>query len=252
MVYESIKDFLSRNKTLDNVNYCCCNIGSIEFAHNLILSAKNTNFPITFFALDKDSSDYMSNYCDVVNYYTGCKFKLPNTKNIDSEYCEWSTQSFNYINWCAWEIALEILNKGKSLIKLDTDIIVKRNFELELIDSLNADNFDFLFQEGGDGLCAGFSTIHFKSFEKLKNIFSHKTLKKYDYENIPDQRILRSMVKDKTINVKLLSNEKYPNGNYYYNNHVKLDTMCNIIHFNCVVGKHNKISQFKKFGYWYL
>lgn len=250
MVYKSIDFFLDATTT-SNVNFCCSNFGAIEFAHNLIENCKQIGFPIYFFAIDEASSKYMSKYCDVINYYEGLNHKLPITENLSSQYNAWSTKEFNTLNWCGWEICMDILSSGRSAMKLDTDIFIKNNFEKDILNELNPNEFDILIQECQKNLlCAGFSLTHSSSYKKLKNIFCHDKLTEYDYNNIPDQRILRNMVQDKIINIKLLSKDLYPSGYWFYRNYEKINDSCNMIHFNSVVGKDNKISTMKKFGYW--
>ena len=253
MIYSNINDFLN-DRAPSNISFCCSNFGAIDLALNLVESCKKNAFPIFFFAIDPQASDYMSDYCDVINYYGGINHKLPITQNLSTKYSEFDSKDFNSLNWCGWEIAMDILASGRSAMKIDTDIVVNRNFEKEMLDMLNPNEFDLLVQEGRAGkLCAGFSVIHPKSYSKFKNIFCHKTLVRYNYFNRPDQVILRSMVMGKRIKIKLLDRNLYPNGGYYFDHHESIDSICNIVHFNCLLGGlKEKMDHMKRYGYWYL
>jgi hypothetical protein len=253
MVYSNINDFIDDGAP-NHINVCCSNFGAVDLALNLVQSCKKNGFPIFFFAIDPKASDYMSDYCDVINYYGGIHHKLPITQNLETEYSAFASKEFNALNWCGWEISMDILASGRSVMKTDTDIVVNRNFEKEMIDMLNPNEFDLLVQEGQGGeLCAGFSAMHPKSYDKFKNIFCHKTLTRYDYDNLPDQQILRLMVKDKTIKIKLLDRNLYPNGGYDFDHYKSIDSISNIVHFNCLLGgKEQKINVMKEYGYWYV
>jgi hypothetical protein len=253
MIYSNINDFLNEGAP-DNVNFCCSNFGAIDLALNLIDSCEKNGFPVFFFAIDERSSNYMSDYCDVINYYEGIKHKLPITQNLSTKYSAFGTKDFWSLNWCGWEISMDILASGRSAIKMDTDIVVNRNFEKDMLEMLNPNEFDLLVQEDIRGmLCAGFSAMHPQSYDKFKNIFCHKTLTRYDYDNRPDQQILRSMVEDKTMKIKLLDQNLYPPGQYYFDHYESIDSICNIVHFNWLPnGKQQKINVMKKHGCWYL
>ena len=253
MIYSNINDFLNDGAP-SNINVCCSNFGAVDLALNLVQSCKKNNFPIFFFAVDRQASDYMSDYCDVINYYEGIRHKLPMTQNLNTKYSAFGSKEASALYWCGWEVAMDILASGRSVMKIDTDIVVNRNFEKEMIDMLNPNEFDLLVQEGQDGqLCAGFSAMHPKSYDKFKNIFCHKTLLRYNCDNLFDQQILRLMVKDKTIKIKLLDRNLYPNGGYYFEHYKSVDSICNIVHFNCLLGgQEQKTQLMKKHGYWYL
>lgn len=253
MVYNTISDFLDQT-TSKNVNYCCSNFGGTRLAHNLIESARDLQFPIVFFALDEKSSEYMAQYCDVVNYFNGVSHKLKITENLTTEYSLWRTPAFNALNWPCWEIALDILASGRSIIKLDTDIVIKQNFQNELIDQLQPNQFDFIFQKAiRNGLCAGFCAIHPSSYRKLSFIFSEQNLLQYDYFNIADQRILRAMVLKEEIKIKYLDQLLYPTGLNFYRNYESIINTCKLIHFNCIAdGESAKIKKMIEHDCWFL
>lgn len=253
MIYKNIKLFLEKYPR-DSVNYCCSNFGGIDLARNLIQSCKRLDFPIVFFALDEDSSERISDHCDVVNYYEGVAHKLNITKNLTSEYSFWSTPEFNALNWPVWEIALDILSSERSVIKLDTDIVVKQNFEENLLSRLDAQEIDFIFQEGQPNLlCAGFCAIHHESYPIIKKIFNEDYLLSRDYFNICDQKILRSLVDENIINIELLNRDEYPNGEWFYNHYKEIIDTCKIIHFNSIAaGKQAKIKKMIKHDCWFI
>jgi hypothetical protein len=251
MIYANI-DFFMEQYPSTSVNYCCSNFGGIKFAENLVRSCNLAKFPIVFFGIDNQSSSHMSKYCDVVNYYEGVSHKLKITKNLKSTYSCWGTPEFNALNWPCWEIALDILSSGRSIIKLDTDIVVRQNFEKELLNQLDPISFDFLFQEDVCNLlCAGFCAIHHKSYSTIKQIFKEDFLSKQGYPNNCDQKILRSLVDKKIINVKLLSGDQYPSGKSFYDQHKKIKDHCKLIHFNWIPsGKKDKIKKMKDHNCW--
>lgn len=253
MVYNNVPAFLEQYSE-NNVNYCCSNFGGIEFAANLVKSCNLVCFPIVFFALDEKSSIYMRKYCDVVNYYKSDSNKLKITRGITSGYSRWGSKKFNALNWPAWEIAVRILSSQRSVIKLDTDIFVKRNFQQDILGELDFEHFDYLFQNDiRNLLCAGVCGIHHLSYSTVKKIFSEDYLSSLDYFNSNDQQILRYLVREKEIKIKLLDKNLYPSGRWFYKHHEKIRDRCNLIHFNWITtGKESKVSKMKGHDCWLL
>ena len=42
------------------------------------------------------------------------------------------------------------------------------------------------------------------------------------------------------LSMQKLSKDLYPNGSYWYENSPSIDRICNIIHYNCVVGQDER------------
>jgi hypothetical protein len=236
--FNDINSFVDLYKH-DHVNYCYCNIGGIELAVNLVKSSNLQKLPIVFFALDKESIGKMKGLCDVVDA-SNLGY------DIHSNFLNYNTPEFNWICFAKYYIAKPILESGRTLTYLDTDIVVKNNFQADILNQLNKNQDHLLIQSNHEDLpCAGFFSLS-PSFDKdIINLFLTQ-----DKPEIHDQDFLRPLIAQNKVKSTLLDKDLYPNGGWYYRHSERIDKTCKIIHFNCVIGKNTKISKMKEYGYY--
>ena len=148
------------------------------------------------------------------------------------------------------KIIHQALQNFKSVIYLDGDIVIKKNFLNHL--SHYEKDYDLLIQDDKNPkkphieyLCAGFMKINSNT----------KTVSFFDSKNISKEMIMTGLHDQQYINEnknKLnyfkLPLDLYPNGAHFYLNHDSIDPY--IIHFNYVLG-NEKRKLMKKYGEWY-
>jgi len=236
--FNSINEFISEYKD-NHVNYAYCNIGGIELASNLVKSCRLQDFPIVFFAVDKESLNKMRGLCDVVD-----ASRLG--YGAHANFLKFNTPEFNWICFAKYHIAKPILESGRTLTYLDIDIVVKNNFQEDILNQLNKDQDHLLIQSNHEDLpCAGFFSLS-PSFDKdIINLFLTQ-----DKPKVHDQDFLRPLIAQNKVKSTLLDKDLYPNGAWYYKHSERIDKTCKMIHFNCVIGKGCKIDRMKSYDYW--
>lgn len=226
----------------DHVNYCCCNIGGIELAINLVKSCNLQKLPIVFFALDKESLGKMKGLCDVVDA-SHLKY------DIYSDFLNFNTPKFNWISFARYHIAKPILESGRTLTYSDIDIVVKNNFQADILNQLNQNKDHLLIQGNHHGKpCTGFFSLSPSFDQNIIKLFLEQA-----EPDVHDQDFLHRLIypsSQKKVNFTLLDRDLYPNGRWYYNHSKRIESICKIIHFNCVIGKDTKISKMKEYGYY--
>tara|TARA_R100000008_G_C3582469_1_gene169572 strand:- start:1412 stop:2161 length:750 start_codon:yes stop_codon:yes gene_type:complete len=246
MKYPDIKNFLL-NYPFSHVNLCYTTIGGLGLAENLMISAERVNFPIVLFALDDETYHQASGSYDTVRVHSG-----PRSLNHHYRY---NSPGFKEISWARWSICNEILKSGRSLIYLDTDIVVKKNFQEELL-SLHHQfpQIELFAQSPPTNYCLGFYSIPSRAQKSIEYHFCHPFPAQNDYSSYDhDQHFLNTVIAQKgNLQSKGLDRDLYPNGRHYYNDSSRIDPTCNLIHFNCVIGKERKIEKMRKYGYWSL
>jgi len=243
VVYNNIDVFLSEYKR-DNVIYCYGNYAVSDLVRNLIVSANGVGMSIVLFALDKKISDEMSDVCDVVNHFDD---------NVDPcKYYIIGGREFNDIMWQGWLIGTDILRSGRSYIYVDVDIVVRKNFESEMLQNFMCCKYDCLVQFNGKNACTGFYSMI--PNDRTVDLFTIEFLIANKYlRHEGDQSFFNYVIpKKKLLSVKFLNRDRYPNGAYYYENYESIDDVCNIVHFNCIHEYNNKISKIKEHGLWRL
>lgn len=240
MNYENTHDFLD-NYTKDNVVFCYGNNAVVDMIRNLVMSAHCVRLDVVVFALDEKVVESLDGLCDTVKYFDG-------SVGAD-EFCKFGTAEFKKITWQCWIIGNEILRSMRSYIYLDVDIVVKENFEEELLQKFEGDD-DCIIQSNGKNACAGFYALI--PTERTVDLFTKKFLETHEYENYPDDQVFFNKIvyKCELLNVKFLDRDEYPNGGYYYENHEKIDDTCKMIHFNGITGYETKVKKMKKHNYW--
>ena len=237
--FNDINSFVDLYKH-DHVNYCYCNIGGIELAVNLVKSCNLQKLPIVFFALDKESIGKMKGLCDVVD--------VSNLGyGIHSEFLKYGTPKFNWICFAKYHIAKPIPESGRTLTYLDTDIVATNNFQADILNELNQNEDHLLIQSNHKDLpCVGFFSVSPSFDQNILNLFINQINPTQN-----DQSFLHQLLSQKKVKLTLLNKDLYPNGAWYYKNPKKIDSICKIIHFNCVIGEDAKILKIKKYGYWF-
>jgi len=219
------------------------NKGYIKYTTNLLNSIKKNNIDmdVEVFAMDKYSFNYFKNYGKKTYLIEGIeskKFLKQNSKDFGA----YMIQKLKIIH--------SALLENESVIYMDGDIVVKKNF-LNHINNYSKE-IDLLIQDDKNPkkpnieyLCAGFMKIN----------SNNKTLNFFDIKNISNEKIMTGLHDQQYINEnksKLnflkLPLDLYPNGAHYYLNGQKIDPF--IIHFNYVMG-HEKKRLMKKYNEWY-
>ena len=243
MVYEDIGSFLNAN-TDDVVCFCVGTGGCASLASNLVGSAGAAGLPVVLFALDPAMADALQNDCDVVMHDTGSK--------VDpSKFYEYGSRRFREVIYQELLIGNELLEHGKTLVCMDVDVVVKKDFRKDILRLHEAfPHDDSLFQSNGKGCCAGFYSI--KPTKNSVGLFTQKFLDDNNYLSygLQQQFLNNRVFKKNLLSVQLLDRDAYPNGAHYYKNAERVDPVCKIIHFNCIVGEKKKINRMKKYGYW--
>lgn len=174
-------------------------------------------------------------------------------KELLNEDCPGDFQQFREGEWN--KVMLQKMNiihkeisKGENVIYTDGDIVWLNNrFQKDFLNRL--DDNDILFQndmqnDTDDGqLCCGLMCV--KSNETTRGLFD---ISKIKTEEFKCDQIFFNDNKDKFTYDKMPL-KKYPNGQYYWNNHSKLNPYG--IHFNYVIGNIKK-DFMKQFNYWFI
>ena len=197
--YNSLDEFIKNFKS-DIVHFTFCNKGGINLAINLAKSCKRVNLPLVFFGLDIDSIRELKKYAITVNNINDNKYRLDISRGFKSSQAKFKSNEFAKLMWIKYEIGKAILNSNRTIIHLDIDIVVKKNYQKHLLDYFKKDNnLDGLFMSDPNevnGLNAGFFAIHKKAKEKFLKIYSEEFLLKNNYKNLEmmDQEFLNKVV----------------------------------------------------------
>jgi hypothetical protein len=171
-------------------------------------------------------------------------------------------QEFNNSNWSGMmfykvEAIYKSLLNNNFVCYTDGDIVFENKVFMDYLHQ-NISDHDILFQDEffENDICAGFMFI--KSNENTLRIFNPENVLQHKKENsdsskIPygvcwnDQYYLNQLKNSNQINYKKLPLDLFPNGRYYYYNHVHSPYL---IHFNWVIG-NEKIDKMKYYNKWY-
>jgi len=236
-VYENIETFLDQYPR-KIVTFCVANNGVSKMTLNLIKSCIKVNEPIVVFSIDKKITKYLSNYCDVVNYYTG--------KKSSSAY-QYESDDFKEVAWYRYFIINKILERKKLIIYIDVDIVINKPFSKYISKELKS--CECVIQTNGRNCCTGFFAI--RSTENTRGYFSESNMQKKNYLSYLDQDFFNEQIYNrKRFDIKLLERSLFPNGRFYYENATNVSDKCILIHFNCIVGYHLKINKMKYYNKW--
>lgn len=250
MIYSCIEDFLNDNND-HLVSYIVSNFGGLTLVKNCLFSAQKNNVKIVLFALDQEIADeieyFFNSNIDIVLYLANLK------KNFTYTYgsFEWIDIVYN-----RYFIAHRLMKEGRNIVYLDTDVIINKNYILDIKERLRNNNI--IIQSNGKNCCTGFFAM--KAVPRLINFFNKKQMEKKEYEKYggnggpSDQKFFNHYIGEnmKDFNCVLLDRDLYPNGQHYYDNHLVIEEKCFIIHFNCMQGEQKKIKRMKLYNKFYI
>ena len=255
VVYENIKLFLDKNND-KNINFCVSNNRIHDMVKNLIISCKKNNIKIVLFALDEIIIKNLKNDCDIVKYYNldfSDKIFNKNKKIDANKNYVFGTGDFRDVVNQRFFIANEILKKNKFCTYLDSDLVIQKNFEDNVSKKFkeNPEVDCFMQLAWKNYFCTGFFSMRPNNKNKKLDYKFFKDNKYYRFKH--DQEFFNDVIiRNNIINVKPLEQDLYVHGNDYYENNVKYDNKCVLIHFNCVKGMNEKIRKMKQYKKWYL
>ena len=246
--FNSLKEFIE-NYESDIVHFCVANSGGAKLAKNLAKSCKKHNIPLVFFGQDIKSLKKLSNYAITVNNIKDNEFRLDICKDYSSNFALFGTEEFKKLAWLRYEICKAILDSNRTAIYLDTDIVIKKNYEANILNYFHeCDNLDGVFQsEIGEEICSGFFAFNKNSKEKVKKIFSEDFLSKNRYQSFSapaDQGFINKVLLKKNnelLNIQKLPLDYYPNGYWWYKYHKNISKNTMLVHYNYIVGDFRKI-----------
>ena len=170
--------------------------------------------------------------------------------NNNTEFEVYKKKKWSLIMHAKFDIITDCLKTHDYVCFTDGDIVFHNPKFLDNL-LLLAQNYELLIQnDAGPGCqraaCAGFMFL--KSNEKIKYLFDPERTRAQCYEDslYEDQTYINSILKQ--IKFKLLSQEDYPNGAYFYSQVPKNPSL---VHFNWIVGNEKK-DKMKEAGMWYI
>lgn len=244
--FYSLKEFLN-NYESDIVHFCVANDGGARLAINLAKSCKKHNIPLVFFGQDIMSLKKLSKYAITVNNIEENEYRLNICKGYSNNYEDFGTDGFKKLTWMRYELCKAILDSNRTLIYLDADIVIKKNYEANILKYFYDDvNLDGVFQsEIEEEVCGGFFALNKNSKEKISTIFSEDFLSKNNYKSFDqDQRFINEVIfkkENKLLNIKVLPKDNYPVGKWWYQNHKNISKKTMLVHYNYIVGDFRKI-----------
>ena len=224
--------------------------GYIDLTQNLCNSirANNIDYELNIFCLDEKSLNH-----DFGLTGNNIDFSKSNIDNApEDSVADYYSDQFIDMMYKKFEIISKCLSNFESVLYIDGDIVVKREFLFPLLNKFK--NKDIVFQDDRRpskpnvvNVCAGFMLIRANS--KMKKFFNIKDIPKrlfHSYKTHDQTYINKNKSK---FNYSILPLDDFPNGPRFYNNFENLDPY--IIHFNYLSGEE-KIDTMKKYGEWYL
>lgn len=220
--------------------------GYKHYTENLLASIKSNKVDLNLkvYALDKES----------VVHFSKTHKNVEDLKSDDSlpNYMKQNNNKFGELMFKKFECIYRSLVNSNYVLYVDSDITVKKNIADYLIRNIGYS--DIIFQNDKRpskpnkiNMCAGFMFIK----------ANKKTLKFFNPENVPIQKLSKYKTHDQTyinknlakFNYKALPLDLFPNGAHYYKYSNNIDPA--IIHFNYIVGE-KKVEYMKKYNEWYL
>ena len=244
--FNSLDEFIN-NYDSDIVHFCVANNGGARLAINLAKSCKRHGIPLVFFGQDLDSLKKLSKYAITVNNIKDNKYRLNICRGYSNHSENFGTKGFKKVCWLRYEICKAILDSNRTVIYLDNDIVIKKNYEAKILNYFfEEENLDCVFQpEIEEEVCSGFYALNKNSKEKIAKLFSEEFLSKNNYQSFDgDQRFINKVIlKNETqlLNYKILPIDNYPVGYWWYRNHKKISKKTVLVHYNYIVGDFRKI-----------
>lgn len=244
--YNSLKEFIN-NYQSDIVHFCVANKGGSKLAINLAKSCKRNNIPLVFFGQDLESLNKLRKYAITVNNIEDNEFRLDICRGFSSNFALYGTERFKKVTWLRYELCKAILNSNRTPIYLDIDIVVKHNYESDIMKYFSREkNLDAVFQKKLENqICAGFFALNKNSKEKISKIFSENFLAENNYRTLEhDETFINEVVlkiNNELLNVKKLPKDNYPTGDWWYQNHKLISDKTMLVHYSHRIGQDRKI-----------
>jgi len=244
--FESLDEFINKYDS-DIVHFCVANNGGARLAINLAKSCNKHDIPLVFFGQDLDSLKKLSKYAITVNNIKDNKYRLNICRGYSNHSENFGTNGFKKVCWLRYEICKAILDSNRTVIYLDNDIVIKKNYEAQILKYFfEEENLDCVFQaEIEEKVCSGFYALNKNSKEKIAELFSEEFLSKNNYQRFDgDQRFINKVIlKNETqlLNYKILPIDNYPVGYWWYRNHKRISKKTVLVHYNYIVGDFRKI-----------
>ena len=215
------------------------NSGYLNYTKNLILSLEKCNFPLplTIYCVDQEAYDNLKN----LDYNIIPKL-LNDETNTHSDFIEFYKEGWNTMMLSKLKCIHKELIDYDYVFYTDGDIVFENNFCIQyLVDNLH--DYDMLVQNNGNKeFCAGFMFL--QSNDTILELFDTKDIDMDKFKC--DQSYLIS--KKDCISYRVLSQEYFPAGKFYYGNYVNIYPW--IIHFNWSIGT-KKIDKMHFHEKWY-
>ena len=228
---------IKQRKDISFVTYT--NSGYLNYTKNLILSLEKCNFPLslTIYCIDQNAYDNLKN----LDYNIIPKL-LNDETNTHSDFIEFYKEGWNTMMLSKLKCIHKELIDYDYVFYTDSDIVFENNYCIQyLVDNLY--NCDMLVQNNGNkDFCAGFMFL--KSNDTILELFDTKDIDMDKFKC--DQSYLIS--KKDCISYRVLSQEYFPAGKFYYGNYVNIYPW--IIHFNWSIGT-KKIDKMHFHEKWY-
>ena len=199
----------------------------------------------------------MSGHTTTINNISNNEFRLDICREIPVDHTVFGSEGFKSVAWMRYEILKAIISSGRIAIYLDTDIVVRRNYESDILSYLQPSiGNEGVMQQNTEGfLCTGFFAFCPSANKKLQEIYSEKFLSQNNYKNYGtstphfDQEFFNKIVcptnSNQLLRMQKLSRDLYPNGAYWYSNSKEIENISNIIHYNCIKGQNLKMLKMK-------
>lgn len=220
------------------------NTGYIDYTLNCLESLKriDSKYLPTCYCIGKEGTKRLTDAgydCVLIDEEENSNFQKFREGN-------WSNITYN-----KFVIIYENLLHNDYVCITDGDIVYENNVFMDYLFEQIGDN-DILIQNENMSdnsslyVCSGFMFI--KSNEKTLKLFNPKEMvNNKNTAGWDDQCYVNQIIRE--LKYKVLPLELFPNGQYYYKNHSKMQPY--YIHFNYIVG-HEKKAKMQTFNKWYL
>ena len=238
--------------------FTVANFGHAELALNLALSCRAWGISIAVFALDDQTTRYLSGLVPV--YPVPASMLLAASHAIGIGEADFGTADFRPLTWARYGIVNGLLKEGFSPVYLDTDVVVRGDL-LKAFREIWAQYSDAntLVQQNIRGAaCMGVFSVCSAARDAWQKIFHESELERHDYASIGgsmDQRYFNKVVlpsKEYDLRVRFLPQDKFPTGSFMRDNMDLVREQAALIHYNGVVGIAEKILEMRTNGDWFL
>ena len=175
-LYNGIDWLLSENRR-ETPRFCNSNAGNAMMAANLAASAKAAGITLTYFSLDKASTERVLPYCEVVDISEDRLEPLIECESTGPNHVIFGTLHFACLAWRRYPVIKKLLGAGKNVIYLDTDIVVNRNYEEEILEILEKSECDLFTQSNHNNLpCPSLFALPRRSSCLIESIYTKENV----------------------------------------------------------------------------